>query len=767
MKTLDFLQKWSADGPWVLTAIHPDRKSIETKTFDLATASDMAKWIADYDGDRNLYFHVNPTKGPLTKKAERADISALAWLHVDIDPRVGEDIEEERKRALGLLQAPPAGIPAPTCIVFSGGGYQAFWRLSDSLPTPDLAAAELAARYNIQLEVLLGADNCHNIDRIMRLPGTMNLPDAKKRAKGRMAIRAEVVSFSDVEYPLTDFTPAPGKQVVTDAGSWDAVPALDTGNVERLSSVEDLPESVHDRTKVIIVQGCDPDEPNKYPSRSEWLFSVVCDLVRAEVPDEIIYSVITDPGFGISASVIDKGSRTEKYALHQIQRAKEQVENPYLRELNERFAVIGNMGGKCRIVEETADHALGGRTRVTKQSFEDFRNRFSNKKIQIGVNAKGQPTYMPLGVWWLAHEQRKQFESIVFSPGEEVPGSFNLWRGFACDAIPGDCGLLLGHIFENVCNGNEAHYNYLLGWLATAVQFPARPGETAIVLRGRKGTGKSFFVKAFGSLWGRHFLQVSNANHIVGNFNAHLRDCVVLFGDEAFYAGDKKHESVLKTLVTEETTVYEMKGVDSEVGPNFTHIFLASNSAWVVPASGDERRFFVLDVSDGRMQNSVYFANIQAQMDNGGREALLHMLLTYPLPGYNVRSVPKTDALSDQKVHSLSPEEEWWYNKLCDGRVFSGLDEWPTSVTRTELFDDYASHMQKIGRNFRASPTVIGRFLHRVTPRNKMRVHHPTVDIDDGWSGGTRSRTMPSYVLPTLEECRDFWVNTFGSFGDW
>ena len=35
-----------------------------------------------------------------------------------------------------------------------------------------LAAAEDAARYNKQLELIYGADNCHNIDRILRLPGT-------------------------------------------------------------------------------------------------------------------------------------------------------------------------------------------------------------------------------------------------------------------------------------------------------------------------------------------------------------------------------------------------------------------------------------------------------------------------------------------------------------------------------------------------------------------------------------------------------------------
>jgi len=32
---------------------------------------------------------------------------------------------------------------------------------------------------------------------------------------------------------------------------------------------------------------------------------------------------------------------------------------------------------------------------------------------------------------------------------------------------------------------------------------------------------------------------------LVGNFNAHLIDCVLLFADEAFWAGDKQGENTL------------------------------------------------------------------------------------------------------------------------------------------------------------------------------------------------------------------------------
>ena len=80
---------------------------------------------------------------------------------------------------------------------------------------------EEAARWNQQLEVTFRADRCHNVDRIMRLPGTINIPDAKKLQKGRTKILATLISFDEERvYPLADFTPAPEVQSPGDTPAW-------------------------------------------------------------------------------------------------------------------------------------------------------------------------------------------------------------------------------------------------------------------------------------------------------------------------------------------------------------------------------------------------------------------------------------------------------------------------------------------------------------------------------------------------------------------
>jgi len=763
---LAFLQRWAPEGPWVLTAIQADRKAIATATFRPASLHQLEQWLEQYNGHRNIYFHVNPVLRDVTKKAEREDIRAVAWLHVDIDPRAGEDLQAERERALALLTTRlPQGVPEPTCVVFSGGGYQGFWRLEQPIQVDgDLAKAEDAKRYNQQLEILFAADNCHNIDRIMRLPGTVNIPDARKLKKGRQPALAELVSFNDHVYPLSRFTPAPVVQMPEERGFGGGATVKVSGNVERLAGIEELDQwGVPDRVKVIIVQGKHPDEVKEGDnSRSAWLFDAICQLVRAGVPDDIIFSVVTDPEFSISESVLDKGANAEKYAIRQIERAKEEVEDPWLRKLNEQFAVIGNIGGKCRVIEEVLDPALR-RTRLTRQSFDDFRNRFMHQRTQVGDDPKtGLPIMMQVGKWWLQHQHRRQYETIVFAPGHEVKGAYNMWKGFACQSRPGDCSLFITHIRENICQGDETLFIYVMGWLARLVQHPDTPGEVAIVLRGGRGVGKSFFAKIVGHLLGRHFLQVSNPSHLIGNFNAHLRDVVLLFADEAFYAGDKRHSSILKTLITEETITIEAKGVDAEASPNYVHLIMASNDMHVVPAGGDERRFLVLDVGKGHQQDAGYFGEIIRQMESGGYEALLHMLLTYDLSGYEVRDVPRTEALLEQKLLSLSLEEEWWYNKLLEGRLLLE-DRWQREVVIKDLFDDYIAYTRKLNTNRRSGQTALGRFLHRVVPGlgHTQRIADRDIQTGEGWTRTVRERTR-FYTIDSLEGCRRRWEELYG-----
>lgn len=773
---LEFLRKWKPGGPWILSSIGSDAetfapnendlKFISAATFDESNIEEMRKWLERRSGRCSIYFQVNSAvmvdangnPKTYTKKTTKADIASFDWLHVDLDPRVGKDIREERNKALGILTEPPGNIPKPTCIIFSGGGFQAFWRLKDPVDVKgDIGIAEEAERYNIQLQMILNADACHNADRIMRLPGTINVPNKKKIEKGRQKEQAFVVEFNENEYSTSEFTKAPKLQVAGDELELDETEVMVSGNVKRVSDLQEISNTSGDRVRLpgyvvdLIQAGYDPNAkqvnetrnlPRIYPSRSEALFAVICQLVKKGVPDEVTFSIITDPDYPISESILELKSRAEKHALRQIRRAKDFIISPELEELNQRHCVILSDQGRCVVGTEEYNHVLKRRV-LTKSKPLEIVNRYANRQVEIGVKADGTPKFEKLGKWWFENPRRREYKGIVFSPEKEVPYHYNLWRGFAFEPSPEKtCEKFISHIRDNVCSGDDEVFEYLIKWMARTVQFPASQGKVAVVLQGEQGTGKTFFADTFGALFGRHYMMVADSELLLGRFNGHLQDCIVVFSDEAFFAKNPKHQSALKSLITGEFFAVEEKFEKAQMAKNYVHLIMASNSEHVVPADLDERRFLVLKVSNDQKQNPDYFEAIQKEMDDGGYAALLQFLLSVDLSGYIVQNVPKTEALVRQKIISMDDTQKFVYEYLNDPREYQEI------VGVKEFFAKYISYCddQKT-RGDRKTKTELQMSMQKMFPGDYPRISRRRID-------GRDSSPKMCYEFPPLSEAR-------------
>src|SRR3954454_18375911 len=132
--------------------------------------------------------------------------------------------------------------------------------------------------------------------------------------------------------------------------------------------------------------------------------------------------------------------------------------------------------------------------------------------------------------------------------------------------------------------------------------------ETALVLRGGQGVGKTKVGQVFGSLLGDHYALVAESRYVTGQFNAHMMALILLHADEAFWAGDKTAEGNLKDLVTGDTHFIEFKGIDPIRVRNYVRLFVTGNHDWQIPAGFGERRFAVLDVGEahkGAISGSV------------------------------------------------------------------------------------------------------------------------------------------------------------------
>ena len=280
------------------------------------------------------------------------------------------------------------------------------------------------------------------------------------------------------------------------------------------------------------------------------------------------------------------------------------------------------------------------------------------------------------------------------------------------------------------------------------------------MMRGDKGTGKTFLADHFGELFGDHYVQLSSSHHLVGHFNAHMETAIVVFADEAFWAGDKQGEGTLKTLITGNAIRVERKGVDSKSCPNHIHLIMASNADWVVPASADERRYFVLDVSDAHRQDHAYFADIEAEWQAGGREAFMHLLTTHDLTGFNVRKAPVTEALMSQKLLSLPPMDRWYLERLREGENdTAGWQSWAPSDSLWTRYTMWCEG-EKVTRV--GTKEAFGMRLSRLlppAPRGESR---------------RRQRRQPEsgvrawgYEFPPLEECRLHFERGMGIKIEW
>lgn len=460
----------------------------------------------------------------------------------------------------------------------------------------------------------------------------------------------------------------------------------------------------------------------------------------------------------------------------------------FIDDLNSSSALV-LMGSRAVIIREQPDAPIEDRMRVLSvDAFKMYyRNVFWQVK-RIFENEAGEreekTTYVNAGNSWLASPWRRSYGGIEFWPDKDnkpgTTGYFNLWRGFsvAPSCAPPETRRRCYSVFEdhlrtNVANGNEEHFRWLWHWFAHILQRPRERIGTAVVLRGKMGTGKTVLGEVIGSLFASHYFLVDDPRYLTGQFNAHMASCLLLQVDEGFWAGDKAAEGRLKGLVTAKTQMIESKGHDPIRLTNYVRLLFSSNESWVVPAGLEERRFAVFDIGDGARQNHGYFHELFAQLNNGGREALLADLLATNLDAPDapdVRVIPKTQALLEQKLRSLDPVQSWWYERLRAGSPTKRSHAWPAQpVPILTLHADYMRTADRIGVRRKSDSTAFDFAMRRLIPslpRAARRVTDvETIGEDGRWI--TETRRVYCWCLPSLAECRGAFEEAVCQQIDW
>lgn len=396
-----------------------------------------------------------------------------------------------------------------------------------------------------------------------------------------------------------------------------------------------------------------------------------------------------------------------------------------MEELNARFHACSE-NGKFVIFKEDIDIFTGYPT-WTRMGILDFKNYFGNRFVTVGEKNK------PVGEWWVTHKERMQHPQVYFDPakppGGECNKPLNLWRGLAIKPAHGDWSIMRDEvIFKALCNSDGQSFEYVMNWLAYLFQKPERQAEVALVFKGIRGAGKSTLGHAVQKICGPHGMTISQPEQLVGQFTGHLYEKIFVLAEEALWAGNKRHEARLKSMITDSVLTYEAKFVNAFTGPNRLSLIMVSNEDWVVPASMEgERRFAVFEVSDCRVGDFKFWDEVHEVMNNGGLAAMLDELLQRKIGRWHPRKdIPSTQALTDQKMVGMSYEEHWWYDLLDRGEVdpewlLRGRVCWSEEiiVDKDMLHTDYLFHVRENGCRHPKNKNYLGIWLKKrgVQPR--------------------------------------------------
>lgn len=188
-----FLGAFHGGEPWHLVAIDEKRNPHARTFIDEGREALVVEWLEKHKRDK-IYFSPNPLNCT-DRKAEKADVKEARWLWADVDPP-GTLADLDQWRAERLSES--SELPPPTFFIDSGRGFWRFWKLKEAQPVDgDGPLTQLVESYARGIEKDLGGDHCHNIDRIARLPGTVN-PKTKR-------VATVLEHHPERVYSLTDF----------------------------------------------------------------------------------------------------------------------------------------------------------------------------------------------------------------------------------------------------------------------------------------------------------------------------------------------------------------------------------------------------------------------------------------------------------------------------------------------------------------------------------------------------------------------------------
>ncbi|UWQ11029.1 hypothetical protein K3X41_14390 [Aliiroseovarius crassostreae] len=490
-KAINFIGWLTQGAPFYLEQMSSEGKAKPKHKLYLPNDAETAVRFVDGNNNenyqRNIYFV--PNAEFLVGKRNKANLSAVRFLHVDLDSKdYPGDEQQQEERITDLLfenNKRPKGVPHPSAIWFSGGGFQAVWRLDEPISVEEAEELNQAL-----LSALQGGLGTHDASRLLRVPWTMNWLNDKKRADGRapkLAHPLHPISFNSppASFSVDDFQMRRPKQETnipvagtTASIEFEALPLPD-----ELSTI--IPPD--EKWGKVIMTGENP--PDKaYGSRSELVFATTLWMLGKGVAPGYVLSILTNPELGISAHVLENPN-PKKYGRRQIERAYALVE---LRQGG--WPILDDEGHPIPNVPDNIRFAFA------QLGIEARRNLFNQTDEVIGYQLDGRDLNDVVEILCSTFSRELSFgaspaairrELLSVAHENKYHPVIDYLDGLVWDGIP-----RIDNWLVTYCGAEDTELNREFGgkFLIAGVRRINQPGvkfDPMLVLEGAQGAGKS------------------------------------------------------------------------------------------------------------------------------------------------------------------------------------------------------------------------------------------------------------------------------------
>lgn len=400
-----------------------------------------------------------------------------------------------------------------------------------------------------------------------------------------------------------------------------------------------------------------------------------------------------------------------------------------------------------------------------------LRQWYANQLVPV-TSADGEVEMKNPADLWLCSKERKSYTRVEFVPGKSDLGGgmLNLWGGWALEPTHGDISPFLELTERVVFAEDPLLVRWGLDWVAHLFQKPAALPGKALLLQSGQGFGKNTWIDTIKGPLGSAFLQVSSPKHLVGDFNGHLANKLLVHGAESVWGGDKSKVGPLKALITDEDQAVEHKGKDVYTVRNFKRLVLSSNEDWPIPMDRDDRRFVVSRCAKAFDTDHPFWTDYRKWMRDGGAARVFGYLLDRDISDFKPwERLDEITTSAEIKLQSADALTQWWHSVLEAGSV---AESFPVH----EVAGDW---MENQGQGWAlAVPRKI--FWTQFTDwcrdnrvRNIPSSHQRKKILQDLCYPMQERQIVllnrkASFVFPTLTECREEFRRALGgdTFGD-